>query len=356
MKPAKISSRFLMTVARGMYLMGTVMVVTALVLSTGIVPASASPGGADSQQERIFCNFDAYPQGEIVKVEDQQSPWTFTLSGPGYISVVGIKAATECAQIFTSDGSSECYRVSGIGTNSVTVWDLEDAPPSCREISHLEILIVDPVPTETIAPTGTPTETPDVTGTPTNTPEPTNTPTSTPEGTPTETPEEPTSTPTDTPEPTETPTNTPEPTDTPEPTETPTNTPDPTSTPEDPTETPEEPTETPQDPTSTPEDPTQTPEEPTSTPQPSFTPTTIPTNTPVPTVDQPEGSGTELLIPVTGVEMPLSSADGRTRQRFWGRTSANTGMLLFGLGMIFHGAALWKKRKGQPREEDRGSR
>ena len=313
MRTAKLSIRFLMAAARGLYFLGTVFVVVALVLSTGIVPASASPERANSQQERIFCNFDAYPEGEVIKVEDQQSPWTFTLSGPGYISVVGIKAATECAQIFTSDGSSECYRVSGIGTNSITVWDLEDAPASCREISHLELLIVDPVPTETPETTNTPTETLEVTSTPTNTPDPTNTPTNTPE-----------------------------------PTETPTSTPDPTNTPENSTA-------TPPGPTSTPENPTETPQDPTSTPQPSFTPTTILTSTPVPTVDQPEGSGSELLIPVTGVEMPLSGADGRTRQTFWGRTSANTGMLFFGLGMIFHGAALWKKRKGQPRNEDQES-
>ena len=197
------------------YTLGALSLAAALILSTGVLPAAASGSSAPSQQERFFCDLSAY-SGERIKVEDQTSPWVFSVTPPQYFSVVGIKAATECAQIFTADGTSTCYRVSGIGTSTVTVWDLADAPASCREISHLEIVAVDP------APTSTPED-----------------PTSTPED-PTSTPEDPTSTPV-------TPTSTPE---------------DPTSTPVTPTSTPEDPTSTPVTPTSTPEDPTSTPEDP----------------------------------------------------------------------------------------------
>ncbi|MFO7942896.1 MAG: hypothetical protein R6U51_01100 [Anaerolineales bacterium] len=273
-------SRIFWLVSKLLYVLGSVLVVFALVLSAGIAPVSASSPLAENQQERIFCDFYAY-EGTVEKVEDQTSPWTFTLTGPGFISVVGIKAATECAQIFTTDGTSTCYGVSGIGTNSVTVWDLEDAISSCREISHLEILVVDPVPSDTPEPTSTPVD--------------------------------------------------------------PTETPDPTSTPVDPTETPE-PTATPEDPTQTP-DPTDPPEEPTGTLEPTATPVGNPTQTPVSTLPPPEVDDEGLLIPVTGREAPFSGADADTKQAFLSRISAQSGLLVFGLGLIFHGVSLWQKKK-----------
>ena len=312
-------SRIFWSLSKLFYALSAILVVFAVTLSAGIVPAGASPPLAENQQERIFCNFDEY-EGTVLKVEGQTSPWTFALTGPGYISVVGIKAATECAQIFTADGTSTCYGVSGIGTNSVTVWDLENAPSSCREISHLEIVVVDPVPSETPEPTSTPVD-------PTETPEPTSTPVD-----PTETPE-PTSTPVD-------PTETPEPTSTPV---DPTETPEPTSTPEDPTETPEQ-TTTPENPTTTP-DPTDPPEEPTVTPEPTATPVGNPTQTPVSTLPPPEVDDEGLLIPVTGREAPFSGADVDTKQAFLFRISAQTGLLVFGLGLIFHGFSLWQRKR-----------
>jgi len=286
-------SRIFWSLSKLFYALSAILVAFAVTLSAGIVPVGASPPLAENQQERIFCNFDEY-EGTILKVEDQTSPWTFTLTGPGYISVVGIKAATDCAQIFTTDGTSTCYGVSGIGTNSVTVWDLEDAPSSCREISHLEILVVDPVPSETPEPTSTPVD-------PTETPEPTSTPVD------------------------------------------PTETPEPTSTPVDPTETPE-PTVTPENPTPTP-DPTDPPEEPTGTPEATATPLGNPTQTPVSTLPPPEVDDEGLLIPVTGREAPFSGADVDTKQAFLSRISAQSGLLVFGLGLIFHGVSLWQKKR-----------
>lgn len=299
-------SRIFWSLSKLFYALSAILVAFAVTLSAGIVPVGASPPLAENQQERIFCNFDEY-EGTVLKVEDQTSPWEFTLTGPGYISVVGIKAATECAQIFTADGTSTCYGVSGIGTNSVTVWDLEDAPSSCREISHLEIVVIDPVPSETPEPTSTPVD-------PTETPEPTSTPVD-----PTETPE-PTSTPVD-----------------------PTETPKPTSTPVDPTETPE-PTVTPENPTPTP-DPTDPPEEPTGTPEATATPVGNPTQTPVSTLPPPEVDDEGLLIPVTGREAPFSGADVDTKQAFLSRISAQSGLLVFGLGLIFHGVSLLQKKR-----------
>ncbi|MBS3750635.1 MAG: hypothetical protein KGY39_03910 [Anaerolineales bacterium] len=299
-------SRIFWSLSKLFYALSAILVAFAVTLSAGIVPVGASPPLAENQQERIFCNFDEY-EGTVLKVEDQTSPWEFTLTGPGYISVVGIKAATECAQIFTADGTSTCYGVSGIGTNSVTVWDLEDAPSSCREISHLEIVVIDPVPTETPELTSTPVD-------PTETSEPTSTPVD-----PTETPE-PTSTPVD-----------------------PTETPEPTSTPVDPTETPE-PTVTPENPTSTP-DPTDPPEEPTGTPEATATPVGNPTQTPVSTLPPPEVDDEGLLIPVTGREAPFSGADVDTKQAFLSRISAQSGLLVFGLGLIFHGVSLLQKKR-----------
>ena len=321
-------SRIFWSLSKLFYALSAILVAFAVTLSAGIVPVGASPPLAENQQERIFCNFDEY-EGTVLKVEDQTSPWEFTLTEPGYISVVGIKAATECAQIFTADGTSTCYGVSGIGTNSVTVWDLEDAPSSCREISHLEILVVDPVPSETPEPTSTPvdpTETPEPTRTPVaipQTPQPTNPPPRQPQ------PPQPT-TPPETPEPTSTPVD-------------PTETPEPTSTPVDPTETPE-PTVTPENPTPTP-DPTDPPEEPTGTPEATATPVGNPTQTPVSTLPPPEVDDEGLLIPVTGREAPFSGADVDTKQAFLSRISAQSGLLVFGLGLIFHGVSLWQKKR-----------
>ena len=364
----KRMSRVFLSLTKALYGMGSVLIAFAVLLSTGILPVFASSAPASSQQGTIWCNFDAY-DGTVVKVEDQTSPWTFTLSGPGYISVVGIKAATECAHIFTSDGESDCYKVVGIGTKSVTVWDLEDAPSSCREVSHLELLIVDPVPSDTPTATGTavdtptpsstPTDTPTATSTATDTPTPSSTPTDTPtatstatdtptpSSTPTDTPTA-TSTATDTPTPSNTPTGTLDPSDTPTTTSTPSNTPTDTPTPTSTlTETPDPtPTATDDPPTETPDPtPTATDDPPTETPDPTSTTTDDPsTETPVPTVPPPSSDSETLLIPVTGPETAVSAVDMLMNHTFLTRVSSYAGLLFFGLGMVTHGVALWHKR------------
>ena len=344
----KRMSRVFLSLTKALYGMGSVLIAFAVLLSTGILPVFASSAPASSQQGTIWCNFDAY-DGTVVKVEDQTSPWTFTLSGPGYISVVGIKAATECAHIFTSDGESDCYKVVGIGTKSVTVWDLEDAPSSCREVSHLELLIVDPVPSDTPTATGTAVDTPTPSSTPTDTPTATSTATDTPtpSSTPTDTPTA-TSTATDTPTPSNTPTGTLDPSDTPTTTSTPSNTPTDTPTPTSTlTETPDPtPTATDDPPTETPDPtPTATDDPPTETPDPTSTTTDDPsTETPVPTVPPPSSDSETLLIPVTGPETAVSAVDMLMNHTFLTRVSSYAGLLFFGLGMVTHGVALWHKR------------
>ena len=51
------------------------------------------------------------------------------------------------------------------------------------------------------------------------------------------------------------------------------------------------------------------------------------------------------MIPVTGDEVPFAAADAETKRDFMTRASYNTSLLFFGLGMVFHGAVLWHKRK-----------
>jgi len=338
-------SDFYLSFSKVLYSVGAIFVAFALLLSTGILSVRASSSPAPSQQERLFCDFGSN-EGSVVKVEDQESPWTFTVSGNGYISVVGIKAATECAILFTSDGTSTCYEVTGIGTQTVTVWDREDAPPSCREISHLEILVVDPTPSPTAqentpTPTDDPgTETPVPTATFTDIP-PTDTPEFTPTATFTDIP------PTDTPEFTPTATFTDVP-----PTDTPEFTPTATFTDVPPTDTPEftpTPTDTDVRPTDQPEftpTPTDTDVRPTDQPESTATDTGDPaTETPVPTVPPPSSDSESLLIPVTGAESPLSAADIFSNQAFLIRISSYVGMLFFGLGLVTHGASIWHRRK-----------
>ena len=70
----------------------------------------------------------------------------------------------------------ECYAISGIGTQTVTVHRLYDAN-WCQGISHIDIMYEGPTPTSTPIPTIIPTSTP----VPTDTPSPTATPTLPPE-------------------------------------------------------------------------------------------------------------------------------------------------------------------------------
>lgn len=158
---------------------------------------------------------------------------------------------------------------------------------------------------------------------------PTSTPTNTQVAdTPTNTPVPPTETSTNTPvPPTETPTATSSPTEGPSPT--PTDTPNPETPSATPSNTPVPPTETPT------ASPTQVPDTatPTNTSEPQDTPT--PTNTQPPST-QPSATPTtdpgEILIPVTGVELP--GLVGVSQRGFF-----SMGVLFFGIGFVVHGMA-----------------
>jgi hypothetical protein len=65
----------------------------------------------------------------------------------------------------------------------------------------------------------------------------------------------------------------------------------------------------------------------------------------VPTVPPPSDEGDELLIPVTGLKVPFSWADMATKQAFLSRISAQSGLVVLGLGLVFRGAALWQKKQ-----------
>jgi hypothetical protein len=310
----------------------------ALFIALSFIVGGSIPSTTHAQPAQI----DDQWCGDGWDMKDEVGP-PWSLSAPsGYVWYqVGIKAATDCFKTKSNGEVAGCYEVSGLGTDTLTVRDLPDAPSECHAVSHILGKYQQEEPTDTPRPTNTPE---DPTETPTDTPEePTETPTDTPEdptATPTNTPEPPTETPTDTPEgPTNTPTETPDgptstPTDTDVP-EDPTATPTATNTPEDPTATPTE-TEPPNDPTTT---PTATPDETqpptTDTPDPTVTsdPRPSPTNTQPPALNPtPTSTPEEILIPVTGVD--LSGFGELNRQGY-----VYLGVLSFGIGLILHGYA-----------------
>jgi hypothetical protein len=242
-----------------------------------------------------------------------------TTDGSGaFCAIVYVVANDDCGeyQVKAEGAKGDNYRVEGEPpTSTPTNTPVADTPTA--------------TPTEaadTATPTNTavpPTQTPTSTATPTSTSTSTSTPTNTSTATATSTSTEgPSPTPTDTPNPetpSATPTNTPVP-----PTQTPTATP--TFTPTN-TNTPVPPTATP---TAT---PTQQPDTatPTSTGEPQNTPT--PTNTRPPGT-QPSATPTtepgEILIPVTGVELP--GLVGVSQRGFF-----SFGVLFFGVGFVLHG-------------------
>lgn len=229
-----------------------------------------------------------------------------TTDGDGaFCEIVYVVANDDCGeyQVKAEGSKGDNYRVVGEPpTSTPTNTQVADTPTNT------------PVP-----PTETSTNTPvPPTETPTNTPvPPTETPTNTATSTPTNTPVPPTETPTATSSPTEGPS--PTPTDTPNP-ETPSATP--SNTPVPPTETPTA-------------SPTQVPDTatPTNTSEPQDTPT--PTNTQPPST-QPSATPTtdpgEILIPVTGVELP--GLVGVSQRGFF-----SMGVLFFGIGFVVHGMA-----------------
>jgi hypothetical protein len=190
--------------------------------NTPTAPTGAVP--PDSLQARGGAT-DRCADGGIT---DERAPFEVTAPAGEVVTGVCVKAGTDT---FALSGSSSCYAVSGVGTQSATV-SKTGTGRTCQDISYVTFYTAAPTPTPTA--TATPTNTPTGTPTPTPTNTPTNTPvlpTPTPTNTPTNTPVLPTATPTNTPTntpvlPTPTPTNTP--TNTPVlPTPTPTSTPTP---------------------------------------------------------------------------------------------------------------------------------
>ena len=129
--------------------------------------------------------------------KDESAP--FTSGSTGIVTKVAIKSGQGCFVFLRNDTIADCYKVTGIGTNSAKAVRVGDPGPECQEISHVEFHIDKP-PTQTptatdgIVTRNTPTfapsptmETPFKFWTPTPqtpTPEITDTPTPTVTGTP----------------------------------------------------------------------------------------------------------------------------------------------------------------------------
>ncbi|OGK24782.1 hypothetical protein A2954_00945 [Candidatus Roizmanbacteria bacterium RIFCSPLOWO2_01_FULL_37_12] len=105
--------------------------------------------------------------GAIFK--DEASPYEY--KGNAIITEVGVKAGTACV-FFKVNASTECYQISGLGTNNVTVKQIK-SDDDCKGISHVSFYS-----NQTITPTSVPSNTPGPTNipTPTNPAEPTVTP------------------------------------------------------------------------------------------------------------------------------------------------------------------------------------
>jgi len=348
--------------AKTAYLLGSLLLITGMLLGTFAIPAVAiaAIGGAD---QAGHC-----PTGWETKQEDCQNGCK--ISETQYIARVGIKAGavasgggcTEFSAPDTLPGSRTdgCYLVKWSADGKKVTFSRVGSGPNCKEISYAVTYLGE-------KPTATPTKPP---VTPTETPLPTETPVETETPLPTETPVE-----TETPLPTETPveTETPLPTEPPVETETPlpteptpveTETPLPTEPTPVETETPlpTEPTpvetETPLPTEPTPMD-TETPG-PIDTPTPVETETPLPTETPVATetvvetvvgtpittetpkqeetekapatLAPPPSINTGVLIPVTGGDLnqtsPLASIQ-------W--LVINLGIVVLGLGLVLQG-------------------
>ncbi len=155
----------------------------------------------------FYTRINLYAQGmgncADGQIKIESDPFTYTDPQGLPISSIWIKAGSaqstddnQCTQ-FDQDSNNGCYSVTGIGTSTVTAQKVGDGP-DCKDISHIEIVLVQaentpttintPTPTLTLTstPTPLPTDTPEVTSqpNPTSTPLPTSTqspqPTSTP--------------------------------------------------------------------------------------------------------------------------------------------------------------------------------
>jgi hypothetical protein len=342
MEGKKVGRKLLRMLEVTCYLIGVASFAVAAALGVGEpLSASAQQSGA-VWTTRDSCgppnqNVNLYNVGEHIYINGANFEpgvrygWAIRRTQGGSTPIASGRVTPNDSGAFCFDALTATADMAGNGM----VWKADLQDPDGDKVSS-DNFRVQQVPTDTpVSPTNTPqeptntptdTEVPP-TSTPTNTPVP---PTETPTNTPVPPTETPTSTPTDTP--TEVPTDTPTATATSTPTEgpspTPTDTPDPRTPSPTPTDTPVPPTATP---TNT---PTEVP--PTATP----TDTDVPENTPTPTNTQPPsdpGSSptpttdpAEILIPVTGVELPAVSALSQ-------RGFFSMGVLFFGIGFLLHG-------------------
>ncbi len=361
--------------ARTAYMLGTILLITGLLLGLFATPAQADTQVSSAPNvpsiniilnETVPGNCSESP-GTSAKIDPFNERTGETYSSDRYVVRVGIKAGAYCHYYDAPAGlvgvvADRCYRMTWSNEGRTVFVEQLDDSRTCKDISHAVFYFGDPpTPTETpVTPTDTPVTPTETPVTPTDTPV---TPTETPV-TPTDTPVTPTETPvtpTDTPvTPTETPVT---PTDTPV---TPTDTPvTPTDTPVTPTDTPVTPTDTPVTPTDTPVTPTTVTPVDTTTPEPSDTPTPVettttpvdptetvvetqigtPVTTVVPTDDPgtpeapatlappPPGNNT-VLIPVTGGDLSQTSPLAGIQVLF-----INLGLAIFGMGLVLQGFA-----------------
>lgn len=354
--------RVLILLERAAFLAG------AFFVALGLVVGASSPDTTYAERYAFEDNFCG--PGWTHK-DENGPPWSLSTSNT--FVRVGVKAGSACYirssnGVITIDGQ-ECYRVEGIGSSQVTVVQIAENS-TCKEISNIvaeEIVSPDTATSTSTAAADTPTPTnTEVPASPTTTLTQTSSPSDTPSpsSTPTEVVETATSTPTTTE--TELPTATPTDTAIPTLTSTPTEGPSPTATDTQDVPTPSQtntltPTQSSTATASATMTPTTTQTE-TSTVTPTMTLTqgatltstatevlaTLtstgtgePAESPTPTNTQPPGQGPsptpttspdELLIPVTGVEMPFSVSV--SQQGYFGLAA-----LFFGVGLILHGAA-----------------
>jgi hypothetical protein len=93
-----------------------------------------------------------------TKIENPGDSEVITADSP--ITQVAIKAGNDCFFVGDADFPSDCYSVSGIGTNTVTITRIGSGR-DCKEISHIEYTTgpVEPPPTTTVPTSSIPTTT-----------------------------------------------------------------------------------------------------------------------------------------------------------------------------------------------------
>ncbi|MGD2156778.1 MAG: hypothetical protein PVG32_07885, partial [Anaerolineales bacterium] len=153
MRRNMINPRRMRKLAYLSYLLGVFFIVVSLALSAGVAPATANEASSISisplQGPGNCGDWDA-------KVENGP-PWTYTTPNGELIQKLTVKAGSqqtgEACYPFSfppSTQQNDCYRVTGLGTTSVTATDIGGS--SCREISHIEIYFMDATPTATTPP------------------------------------------------------------------------------------------------------------------------------------------------------------------------------------------------------------